>query len=502
MIRKARMIVDKDYTAGAIDERIYGSFIEHIGRAVYGGIYEPSHPTADDMGFRRDCLDSVRRLNVSIVRYPGGNFVSGYNWEDGIGPKHARPRRAELAWKAIETNEIGIDEFSEWARRANTKVMLAVNLGTRGVDAARNLLEYCNRPGGTYWSDLRRKNGYEMPHNIKTWCLGNEMDGAWQLGMKTAEEYGRLACETAKAMKILDPSIELVVCGSSSPLMPGFPQWESTVLDHAYEHVDYLSLHTYLDNLEDDLSNYLAKSLMMERFIESAIATCDYVQAKKRSKKKIMLSFDEWNVWYHSFEANSKTAPWQVAPPFCEDIYTFEDALAFGCMLITLLKHADRIKIACLAQLVNVIAPIMTEKNGGIWHQTIFYPFMHASLYGRGTVLRPIITSPMYDSKDFTDVPQLEAVVTCDEDKKEVVLFAVNRGQELVADCELRQFNGCSLLEHVTMTSDVMKATNSMEFPEKIRPYRIDGAVMQGGTLTVRLPQLSWNMIRLAFSEV
>lgn len=496
---KARIVIDKDFTAGKIDERIYGSFLEHIGRAVYGGIYEPSHPMADEMGFRRDCLESIKQLNVPIVRYPGGNFVSGYNWEDGIGPKNLRPKRLDLAWKAIETNEIGIDEFAEWAKRANSQVMLAVNLGTRGVDAARNLLEYCNFKEGTYWSDLRRKNGYKEPHNIKTWCLGNEMDGPWQLGMKTAAEYGRLACETAKVMKLLDPSIELVACGSTSPLMPSFPQWESTVLDHTYEYIDYLSLHTYLDNRDDNLSNYLAQSLLMDQFINSVTAACDYVQAKKRSKKKIMLSFDEWNIWYHSMESNTKAVPWQTAPSFCEDIYTFEDALAFGCMLITLLKHAERVKIACLAQLVNVIAPIMTVKNGGIWHQTIFYPFLHASKYGRGTVLQSVISSPLYDTKDFTDVPQLESVVTYNEINQEICVFAVNRGSDdLVINCELRQYEGYSLTEHIAMTSYDMKATNSVEFPNKIHPYNISGTIVENGILTAKLSGLSWNVIRLA----
>lgn len=501
---KATVVIDKDYRIGDIDERIYGSFLEHIGRAVYGGIYEPDHPEADDMGFRKDCLNLVKELHVPIIRYPGGNFVSGYHWEDGIGPKSDRPKRTELAWRTIETNEIGVDEFSEWARRAGSSVMMAVNLGTRGTDAARNLLEYCNFKGGTYWSDLRRKNGYSEPHNIKTWCLGNEMDGPWQLGMKTADEYGRLAAETAKVMKLLDPSIELVACGSTSSLMPSFPNWEATVLEHTYEYTDYLSLHTYLGNREDHLSNYLAQSLLMDDFITSTVAACDYIKAKKRSKKKIMLSFDEWNIWYHSEPENAKTIPWQIAPSFCEDIYTFEDALAFGCMLITLLKHADRVKIACLAQLVNVIAPIMTVKNGGIWKQTIFYPFMHASLYGRGSVLHSIVKVKRYDTKDFTDVPELEFVATYDENREEITFFAVNRKMEddLLLECDLRQFNHFTFLEHIVMTSQDTKAVNSIQNPEKIIPHKNRNTLVEDGILKANLPQLSWNVIRLAERKI
>src|SRR4028119_1846360 len=210
----ARIIADPEFRIGTVDPRLYGSFIEHLGRAVYGGIYEPGHPTADDMGFRRDVMDLVRELRVPIVRYPGGNFVSGYHWRDGVGPKHKRPRRLDLAWRTLETNEIGTDEFCEWARRAGTEVNMAVNLGTGGIDEARSLREYCNHPGGSLYSDMRIANGYREPHNIKTWCLGNEMDGPWQIGHRTADEYGRLARETANAMKMIDPTIEFVAAGS------------------------------------------------------------------------------------------------------------------------------------------------------------------------------------------------------------------------------------------------------------------------------------------------
>jgi alpha-N-arabinofuranosidase len=284
-MKTAEITLDKDYRISLIDKRLYGSFIEHMGRAVYNGIYEKGHRTADSMGFRRDVSDLVKEIDVPIVRYPGGNFVSGYNWEDGIGPVEQRPRRLELAWNSIETNEVGINEFAQWAKLVGTEVMLAVNLGTRGVDAARNLVEYCNHPSGTYWSDLRISHGVKEPHKVKVWCLGNEMDGSWQIGTKTAEEYGRIACEAAKVMKWVDPSIELVACGSSSNHMPTFPQWEATVLEHTYEYVDYISLHRYLGNTDNDLGEYLAQSVDMDEFIKSVIATCDYVKAKKRSKK-------------------------------------------------------------------------------------------------------------------------------------------------------------------------------------------------------------------------
>jgi alpha-N-arabinofuranosidase len=493
------MILDKEFKISAIDDRIYGSFIEHLGRAVYGGIYEPGHPAADENGFRKDVAELVKELNVPIVRYPGGNFVSGYNWEDGVGPKELRPRRLDLAWRTTETNEVGTNEFVQWAKLVNSEVMMAVNLGTRGIDAARNLVEYCNHPGGTYWSDLRKKHGFEQPHKIKTWCLGNEMDGPWQIGHKTAEEYGRIALETAKVMKWVDPSIELVACGSSSTGMATFPQYEATTLEHAYNHVDYISLHQYYGNRNNDSANYLAKSLDMDHFIKTIKSTCDYIKAKKRSKKTINLSFDEWNVWYHSNEQDRKIEPWSIAPPQLEDVYNFEDALLVGCMLITFLKHADRVKIACMAQLVNVIAPIMTNNGGAAWKQTIFYPYLHASAYGRGIALNPVVSSPVYDSKDFTDVPYLESSAVYNEEKEELTIFAVNRHLEeaLPLECDVRSFAGYIIVEHIVLENDDLKAVNTAD-AENVKPHSNGTSELSDGMIQALLSKASWNVIRLA----
>jgi alpha-N-arabinofuranosidase len=471
-----------------------------LGRAVYGGIYEPGHPSADEDGFRQDVLNLVKELNVPIVRYPGGNFVSGYDWEDGIGPKDHRPRRLEPAWQSIETNQVGTNEFVAWCRKAGAQAMLAINLGTRGAEAARNLVEYCNHPGGTYWSDLRAAHGFREPHSIRTWCLGNEMDGAWQIGHKTAEEYGRLACETAKVMKWVDPKIELVVCGSSHSKMPTFPDWEMSVLDHTYEQVDYISLHTYFGNQENDTPHFLAKSLELDGFISRVASICDSVRAKKRSKKTVNLSFDEWNVWFHSRAADKQIAPWQIAPPLLEDIYTMEDALVVGCMLITLLKHADRVKIACLAQLVNVIAPIMTINGGACWRQTIYFPFAHASRFGRGVVLNLNVRSPMYDEREYGQVPYLEAVATWNREQENIVVFAVNRNTDaaLFIEGDARVFSGYRVVEHITLTHPDLHARNTAESPNVIAPQRNGDARLEAGILRASLPQASWNVIRLA----
>lgn len=499
-MKQSKLILNKDYIIGAVDNRIFGSFIEHLGRAVYGGIYEPGHPTADAQGFRGDVLAMIKELQVPIVRYPGGNFVSGYNWEDGVGPRAARPRRTELAWGTVETNEIGLNEFADWCKLAGTEMMMAVNLGTRGADEARNLVEYCNHPGGTQLSDLRQSHGWKEPHAIKTWCLGNEMDGPWQICHKTAREYARTAQETAKVMKWVDPSIELVACGSSNSGMSTFGQWEATVLDQTYEHVDFISLHAYYGNADNDTADFLACSRNMDEFIHTVTSICDYIQGKKHSKKKLHLSFDEWNVWFHSFEADKKLERWSIAPPQLEDIYTHEDALVVGCLLITLLKHADRVKIACLAQLVNVIAPIMTENGGSAWKQTIYYPLLHASTLGRGTVLHGIIDSPVYDSKNYSEVPYLESVAVLSPDASEITVFAVNRSldEDLLLELSLQNLEDYTVYEHTTLDHNDPKAANTKTQPAQVVPRTVKtGFSNEETTANVVLPKLSWNVIRL-----
>lgn len=501
MKKYAKMIVDRDFRISEIDRRLYGSFIEHLGRAVYTGIYQPGHPEADEEGFRRDVLRLVRELNVPIIRYPGGNFVSTFRWEDSVGPVDRRPHRLDLAWRSLESNEFGLNEFSRWTSKAGADIMMAVNLGTRGVADACHLLEYCNHPSGTLYSDMRAANGRKDPYRIRTWCLGNEMDGPWQFGSKTPEEYGRIACETAKAMKQIDPSIELVSCGSSNSEMPTFPQWEATTLEHDYDYVDYVSLHQYFGNRDGDTENFLAQSVRMDGFIRTVIAACDFVRAKKRGKKDINLSFDEWNVWFHSNADDDDTManrPWQQAPSLLEDHYTFEDALVVGLMLITLIRHSDRVKIACLAQLVNVIAPIMTEKDGGAWVQTIFYPYFFASRYGRGVALEPVLTSSRHDTSEFSDVNDVESVAVWNEEKEELTIFAVNRDlkDDIVLTTDLASFEGYGLIEHIVLESDDLKAVNSAD-AQNVAPKAVNRTETDGRCVTSVLHCASFNVIRL-----
>jgi len=512
MTRASHVLLDADFTIGNTDRRLFGAFIEHLGRCVYGGIYEPGHPSADAQGFRQDVMALVRELSPTIMRYPGGNFVSGYNWEDGVGPIAQRPARLDYAWLSTEPNHFGTNEFIDWCRMANIEPMLAVNLGTRGAEEAGRYIEYCNHPGGTALSDLRRSHGWEQPHGVKFWCLGNEMDGPWQTGAKTAEEYGRIATETAKIMRWVDPSIELAACGSSGRNMATFGHWEQTVLEHGFDEVEWISLHTYLNNYADDTAAFLASPDLMDDFIEEVTAIADAVAAKRRSRKRIMLSFDEWNVWYRTRRPreNRVKPGWPVAPPILEEVYNMRDALAFGGACIALLNHADRVRTACLAQLVNVIAPIMTETGGPAWRQTIFHPFAQWSNHGRGTVLRTQIVSDTYataysDPRALSDPPiELPAVpylklAAVRGDNGGLTLFVLNRDLtgEMALSVEVRGFTALTPEEATTLRHADLNAVNTRDAPDTVAPRILEDVVWDESKLRLTLPPASWTMVRL-----
>lgn len=508
---RARITVDREFTIGEVPRRLFGSFVEHMGRCVYTGIYEPGHPTATKEGFRQDVLDLTRELGATVVRYPGGNFVSGYNWEDGVGPVDERPRRLDGAWHTLETNAFGLHEFVSWSKLAGVEVMEAINLGTRGVDAARELVEYANHPGGTYLSDLRQKNGAEQPFDIKLWCLGNELDGPWQIGHKTADEYGRLAQEAAKAMRYVDPGIELVAVGSSNSGMPTFGEWEYTVLSHAYDEVDYMSMHAYYQEHEGDAASFLASAVDMDYFIESVVATTDAVRARGKHKKYMNLSFDEWNVWYQrgldseDQPAAVSKAGWREHPRVIEDEYNVTDAVVVGTLLNSLLRHGDRVKIANQAQLVNVIAPIRSEGNGPAWRQSIFWPFARMAELAKGQILRASVDSDRVDTKRFGDADLVDVSATWDEERGRAAFFLANRDLDDAAQVEL-VLRGLSA-SRVTR-AEVLQvpeganrfATNNPEVGEQVGLHPLDGVQVDGGLLTFSLPALSWAVIEIEVS--
>jgi len=488
---KATIRLDTDRQISKIDDRIFSSFIEHMGRAVYTGIYEPGHPSADEQGIRQDVLELIKPLNLPLIRYPGGNFLSGYRWEDGIGPKESRPVRLDLAWQALEPNEFGTDEFMDFCQKAGTAPMMGVNLGTGTPQDAANLVEYCNFPGGTYYSDLRRKNGHDSPYNIKTWCLGNEMDGPWQICAKTAEEYATAARESAKMMRLIDPSIELVACGSSFRAMPTFGAWERTVLRGTWDQIDYLSLHQYYQNNDGDIPTFLARNLEMDGFIKEVAAICQEIKAEKQSDKDVYLSFDEWNVWYH-WQLEKKESPlWTVGRRVEEEDYTFADALLVGCMMNTLLNNADTVKIACLAQLVNALAAIMTEPGGAAWAQTIYYPFALASQNGRGTALKADVECESYACAISEDVPYVDVSAVLSADEKTITVFSVNRSLMESVECKFGLPDNAKILRHIAITGHSLQTVNSAESA----PVQPDDLPVSVGK-TICLPPASWSMIQ------
>ena len=499
---RVKATLHREFNIAEIDDRIYSAFIEHMGRAIYTGIYEPDHATADEDGFRGDVLGLVRDLKIPAIRYPGGNFVSAYNWEDGVGPKEDRPVRLDLAWRSKETNQVGINEFARWAQKADIEMILAVNLGSRDLNAARAFAEYCNHPSGTHWSDLRRSHGVEDPYGVRMWCLGNEMDGPWQIGAKTATEYGRLADETAKALKPFGPDIETVVCGSSHDAMPTYPDWERQVLEECYENVDYISLHKYFGNSSRDTLNYFAKVEETGRYIQTVAGVIDFLKAKKRSKHDVHICFDEWNVWYHRREEdrrNWRTWDWPEAPALLEEDYNLEDALFVACLINEFIRRSDRVKIACIAQLVNVIAPIRAEKGGPAWAQTIYHPFRFASLYGRGTALDVRVDAPTYDCEVGHDVSYLDVAAVHDAIGGTVTVFIVNRHLEETAemDMALEGFDACRLIAHETMGGGDLRETNSADAPDRVAPRAGEKVSVEDGRLVGALPPLSYHVLRL-----
>ena len=500
-MQNARMVVDPAFVVGEVRRRTFGSFVEHLGRCVYTGIHDPGHPTADADGFREDVIDLVKELGVSTVRYPGGNFVSGYKWEDGTGPIADRPTRLDLAWHSSDPNTVGIDEFVRWARKAGVEPMMAVNLGTRGVAEAIELLEYSNVAGGTALSDQRRANGTEEPHAISLWCLGNEMDGPWQTGHKTAAEYGRVAAETARAMRQIDPALELVACGSSASDMPTFGAWEHEVLTETYDLVDYISAHIYFAEHDGDLASFLAAGVRMDEFIDSIVATADAVRAAGKHSKRINISLDEWNVWYQDrAESQPPTgADWPVAPVLLEDRYTVADAVVVGGLLISLLRHTDRVHAASQAQLVNVIAPIMTEPGGRIWKQTTFHPFAQVSSLASGVVLRTALATPTYESKRYGTAGVVDSVATWDEETGDLVIFAVNRGIESATELSVDiHLEGLELVAATSYAHDDHTWQATADDDAGVLPRENASAALDGATVTMTLPPISWNVIRLA----
>jgi alpha-N-arabinofuranosidase len=495
-----QVYVDSRRKIASLDRNLFGSFLEHIGRAIYEGIYDPGSKLADENGFRKDVIEQIRQAGVPIIRYPGGNFVSGYNWLDGVGPRKSRPTVLDKAWNTLDSNQFGTNEFMTWCKAVGTLPLLGVNLGTGTPEQAAALVEYCNVDKGTEWSELRRSHGYAEPHKVKHWCLGNEMDGGWQIGHMPATEYGLKAQDAARQMRAVDPSVQLVVCGSSSPGMPTYLEWDREVLEQCYDYVDGLSLHRYLGNTPEDTggdsAKFVALNLSMERQIEETLAVCDMVRGRHRAAKQLWLSFDEWNVWYRAGTGDASKGPFPQAPHIVEEVYNLEDALLVGGIVNTLLRHAGRVKIACLAQLVNVIAPIMTNQDG-LFLQTTYYPYSWGLQYARGTVLDVLTESPGYNVSSIGQVPYVDVAATSADDGKPC-LFVLNRDLVKARTVEVNWQDRAPgpVLAALTMTGSDLKSVNSFEAPRNVVPRELTRPATRNGRTTFEVPPRSYSVVQ------
>jgi alpha-N-arabinofuranosidase len=497
----SRAFIDSRRTIAPIDKNLFGSFLEHLGRAIYEGIYDPGSKLSDANGFRKDVLDEIKKMGVPIIRYPGGNFVSGYNWLDGVGPKKDRPVVLDRAWNAIESNQFGTNEFMQWCKLAGTEPLMGLNLGTGTPEQAAALVEYCNIDKGTEWSDLRRKHGFADAYRVRNWCLGNEMDGPWQIGHMTATEYGLKAQDAARQMRAVDPSLQLIACGSSGPMMPTYLEWDREVLEQCYEYVDGLSLHRYFGNTPEetggDSEKFVALNLTMDKQIAESLAVCDLVRGHKRSPKKLWLSFDEWNVWYRARDRAAMDGKRQEAPHSLEEIYNLEDALLVGGIVNTLLRNADRVRISCLAQLVNVIAPIMTNANG-MFRQTIYYPYAWALQYAKGESLNVMVQSPTYEPAHMDPVPYLDVAATLDKNNGQTSVFILNRDLAKARQVEIVWEDSVPgrVVNSSVLTGDDLKAVNSFDMPQKVQPQAFDKPSTSGGKTKLEVPARSYVLLQ------
>ncbi len=497
----SRVYIDSRRTIAPIDRNLFGSFLEQLGRAIYEGIYEPGSKFADENGFRKDVLGEIRQLGVPIIRYPGGNFVSGYNWLDGVGPKEKRPRTLDKAWDSLQSNQFGTNEFMVWCKAAGTTPLMGLNLGTGSSEEAAALVEYCNVEKGTKWSELRKQHGYADPWKVQNWCLGNEMDGWWQIGHMTAAEYGMKAADAARQMRYVDPNLKLIACGSSGPFMPTYLEWDREVLEQCYDYVDGLSLHRYFGNDQEETkgesSKFVAMNLSMDRQIAETLAVCDLVRGHKRSPKKLWLSFDEWNVWYRARSGDAVDGHKTEAPHLLEEVYNLEDALLVGGLINTLLRNADRVKLACLAQLVNVIAPLMTNADSVI-RQTIYYPYAWALQSARGSVLSLLVESPTYDAAGLDPVPYVDVAGTFDAAQGKVSLYILNRDLSKAREVELvwEDKAPSTVVSSNVLTGDDLKAANTFAAPQKVAPQALAKPSTSGSRTKLEMPARSYAAIQ------
>lgn len=502
-MRNSKITLDKTFRrAVPIDNRLYSAFMEHMRNVIYQGIYNPKHPSCDENGFRQDVIDLVKDLNLTSIRYPGGNYICSYNWEDTVGPVEKRPKRMDLAWQQVEPNIIGPAEFEKWLEKIGSKLIMAVNLSTRDAVAAANEVEYFNYPEGTYYSDLRKEHGHPHPYDVRVWCVGNEVDGPWNIGQKKAETYAWDAAEAAKAMKRIDPGIELVAVGSSGTQLDTYLEWDRIVLEHVYEVCDYISLHRYMGHPDidrkytynpNDVGDYLELAGRLEQTIKDVIATCDYVKGKIGSKKQINISLDEYNVV--DIEKTSSLSDDREG-------LSMQATLMFGLSMLAIMRHSDRIKIACQSILINGDGMVMCEGNDNAWVNGTYYVFQHCSKFGRGIILEQIESIPLYNTSTVCDAKTMDSICIYHEDTGELDVFAINKTDEtMIFTLEAAQFKSLKAIEHIELSSPHLTDCNSVQHPDTIKPVSKQDITVTSEKVDCVLNKYSWNVLRLKEDE-
>jgi alpha-N-arabinofuranosidase len=485
-----KILLHRDFQIAPVDPRIFGGFLEHVGRAVYEGVYDPGSKHADLNGYRKDVLKSLERLGFTVMRYPGGNFASGYHWMDGVGPRSARPVVRELASLSIEPNLFGTDEFIRLSGQMNWTPMITANLGIGTPEEACNWVEYCNSPAGTKFSNLRAANGSVEPYSVRLWGLGNEMDGPWQQGHVPANQYGIRAQQAAKLMKDTDPSIELVLCGSAEIGLPTYMEWDRTVLDYVGDYADYISLHRYVGNTTGDTADYLAVTNSIDQQIEVMDGLCRYVQARARSRKRYYLAFDEWNVWYRTQNAECVNGHGKYAQHLVEEEYNLEDALVVAGFLNSFIRHADVVKIANLAQIVNVIAPILTRGDEMLL-QSIYYPLLLYARRRQGVALQAVVRGPGYESKSYGYVHTIDAAAILGEGILHTFLINRNETESATVEIALAGMDLKSVQSAEIVSGPSATACNTFDVPDTIQNKQFTGIDLMKGKATIQLPPLS-----------
>ncbi|MBN2172855.1 MAG: alpha-N-arabinofuranosidase [Bacteroidales bacterium] len=477
----ATIKIDLDRIIDKVDPNIYSAFVEPIRATVYGSIYDPESPFADENGFRKDFINLMKELNIKSVRWPGGNFVSGYNWYDGIGPKNQRPAKRDLAWNQIETNQMGTDEYVKFCNLIGADNFLCINGGTGTLDDARNWIEYCNGEKGTYYADLRVKNGNEEPFKIKYVGLGNEIDGPWQMGQKSKEDYCKFALEAGKLIRLIDRDIKLVASGASL-YRPGneWIEWNDYVLDQMVGNIDYISVHRYATEAlpggrqNRNFSDLMCLGLDIDEKIETTQALIKKAMVKSGSKRPVYISFDEYSGGFGGLSSS----------------------LLLAQHLNSFLRHADIVKMANLTMITSLVG----NSPDGDFKNSVFHTFYLYSNNAQGTSLDVHTKCDSYDNEVFKNILYLDVTAVLNEAAKKVVVNIVNRHEteaiESIIVLQSGEYSGKAIINQIN--AETINARNTKDDqPIKIQSEQVN---FKGNTIKQTFPAHSFTQIEISLN--